>query len=166
MHSRFRRLARLGIASIATASLGCLLWASAGEASRPANHAEQGRVAAEVRLTLRVLADSPDSGIGHDMRILLAPVCISTADPRYAAAVANPVDAHGRATGQPGDVYLHRVPGGYRVVDGLRIGDQLTVRPSGVPRPAWRDLSRSCQYLGAKAVVSLAVSHQAFEFTT
>ena len=123
-------------------------------------------MAAEVRLTLRVLADSPDSGVGHGLRILLAPVCISTADPRYAAAVANPVDALGRATGQPGDVFLHRVAGGYRVVDGLRIGDQLGMRPSGVTRSAWNDLSRSCQYIGSKAVIKLAANHQAFEFTT
>lgn len=166
MDSPFRRLVRFDVASLATASLACLLLASAGEASRPATHAEQGRVAAEVRLTLRLLADSPDSGIGHGTRVLLAPVCISTADPRYAAAVANPVDASGRATGQPGDVYLHRVPGGYRVVGGLRIGDQLNARPSDVPRPAWKDLSRSCQYLGAKAVVRLMASHRAFVFTT
>jgi hypothetical protein len=112
-----------------------------------------------------MLADSPDSGIAHGLEIVLTPVCVSTSDPRYAAAVANPIDAHGKV-GQAGDLFLHRVNGGYRVLGGLRVGDQLAQRPIDVPRAAWRDLYRSCQFLGAKTVLRLRTNHKAVDFTT
>ena len=164
MNCRRYGLLSLGAAVCAAAGISAL-GASAVGASRPATKTEQLRVAAEVRLTLRVLADSPDSGIGHGLEIVLAPVCVSTIDARYAAAVANPILATGKV-GQAGELFLHRVPGGYRVVGALRIGDQLARRPPDMPGRAWTDLNAKCQFQGAKAVLKLRATHAAPDFTT
>jgi hypothetical protein len=59
------------------------------QAARPATEGEQKKIGAEVRLTLSALADSPDYGFGHGTEVVLAPICVSTVDSRYAYGVLN-----------------------------------------------------------------------------
>jgi len=150
--------------TVLAASVVLVAFVASASALRPPTAIEKRQIAAEVRLTLSALADSPDSGVAHGLHIVLAPVCISTSDPRYAAAVGNPIQPSGRV-GQAATVYMHRVHGGYRVLGGLRVGDQLDVRPSAIPKQAWDDLHKQCSFLGAQAVKKLRAGHKAPEFT-
>ncbi len=140
------------------------LTAASAAASRPATKTETRKIAAEVHLTLSILADSPDAGIRHGLHVVLAPICVSTVDPRYAAAVANPIE-NGKVL-QAGDVFLHRVPGGYRMLGGLRIGDQLAMRPDSIPSRPWADLEKHCVFLGNAKIKALVASHSAPTFVT
>jgi len=153
------------LALAAAAGAVFAFYAATVGATRPGTPAEQRVIAAEVRLTFRVLADSPDSGIAHGLEVVLTPICVSTTDTRYAAAVASPISAQGHVE-QPATVFLHRVPGGYRVVGGLRVGDQLARRPPDMPKSAWADLYSRCQFPGAKAVLKLRTKHAAPDFVT
>jgi len=154
-----RRMAALvGVAAIAVSAV-----ISGAGAFRPATAKETSRIAAEVRLTLSILADSPESGIRHGTEIVLAPICISTVDSRYAVAIATPF-VRGKV-GQPGHVYLHRVAGGgFRVVGGLRVGEAWGIRPPEVPKRAWVDLAPSelrCRVLKLSKLLTLRAKRQA-----
>jgi len=148
----------LGVAAIGFSSV-----VSGAGAFRPATAVEKSRIAAEVRLTLSILADSPDSGIRHGTEIVLAPICISTVDSRYAVAIATPF-VRGKV-GQSGHVYLHRVAGGgFRVVGGLRVGEAWGIRPPEVPKRAWADLAPSelrCRALKLSKLLTLRAKRQA-----
>ena len=61
---------------------------------------------------------------------------------------------------------LHRVPGGYRMLGGLRIGDQLAMRPDSIPSRPWADLEKHCVFLGNAKIKALVASHSAPTFVT
>ena len=144
-------VARIGVVVAVSLLAACSSLSSESLGSRPATSNEKQRIAAEVRLTLRFLADSPGTGIHHGTGVLLAPICTSTVDSRYAVAVVTPFVRTGM--GQPGRVFLRRVPRGYRVVGGLRIGEDVGRRPVEVPRPAFVDLYRPrCSALSPREV--------------
>lgn len=149
-----------GVRLGAVGAITCVLLVGSGSISpgaiafRPATSEERQRIAAEVRLTLSYLADSPGTGILHGTAMLLAPICVSTIDPRYSVAVATPFRKG--QVGEPGFTFLRRVSGGYRVVGGLRAGITSGVRPKEVPKRAYADLDRAgCWPLELREVLRL-----------
>ena len=128
------------------------------DAVRPAKSSQEQQIAAEVRLMLSIEADSPNGGIAHGTEVVLSPICISSADPRYGKAVATPF-LHG-VLGQPGDVYFRRVHNGFRVLGGLRVGD---VSPRDVSARVLADLLQ-CDYPGTKVLRRIRAEHKAPDF--
>jgi len=93
------------------------------------------------------LSSLPTLGLGDDMPKVVT------------STLVNPL-------GQRADVFLHRVPGGYRVVGGLRAGDQLGRRSPDIPKAAWAELDSKCQPFGDKTLLKLRAKHAAPDFVT
>ena len=155
------QLARYGLASVAafTAGAAVHLLARTGRRSVETYRrleraqvllemAKQGSPILQRHLHMSTyLSSLPTLGLGDDMPKVVT------------STLVNPL-------GQRADVFLHRVPGGYRVVGGLRAGDQLGRRSPDIPKAAWAELDSKCQPFGDKTLLKLRAKHAAPDFVT
>jgi hypothetical protein len=142
-----------------------VLTVSAGvaNASRSATPKEQVKIAAAVELKMRQWADSPPTtGISHGTKVVLFPICVSTADSRYGLAIANPVDY----AGQYGLVFVRRTPAGYQTLGKLLTAGQASEEPPGLSQAAYADLHQTCAPADTKAVLRAEARHTAPVFVT
>jgi len=134
--------------------------------SHPAlrTHQETG-VSAAVRQGLNERASTPGSGISHGTEVVLAPMCVSTTDPRYVAVVAYPIVEHGQV-GQAAFVYVRQGRLGYRMLEAFQVGSRQLARPPLMPKRAWSGIGvgRTCIPLSPARILALRKQHALPDF--
>ena len=134
------RISSRTLVLIAVAAVALTSGSHAGAARTP-TAGEKTAIVLAAKSTLVAIASKPGSGIRHGTKVVLTPICLSTLDPRFAVAVANPVNSG--VVGQSGLLFFKRNGKRFDAVGGLRTGDQYYRRPIGITASTYRDLRRT-----------------------
>lgn len=125
---------------IAVAAVALTSGSQAGAARTP-TVGEKTAIVLAAKSSLVALASKPGSAIRHGTKVVLTPICLSTFDPRFAVAVASPVNSG--VVGQSGLLFFKRNGKRFDAVGGLRTGDQYYRRPVEITATTYRDLRRA-----------------------